>query len=99
MVFLGIKRGLEQNEISLDNIVTFRYVPDLSEVELVPFQFHKNWNDALRRFVTNKSAVRCAALGAQVPGHCQKQLTQTLIVRLLKTHIFTPILDCEKSTE
>ena len=59
MVFLGIKRGLERNEISLDNIVTFRYVPDLSEVELVPFQFHKNWNefrnDALRRFVTNKS--------------------------------------------
>ena len=59
MVFLGIKRGLERNEISLENIATFRYVPDLSEVELVPFQFHKNWNefryDALRRFVTNKS--------------------------------------------
>ena len=39
------------------------------------------------------------ALGAEVPGHRQKQLTQTLIVRLLKTHLFTLILDCEKSTE
>merc|ERR1712073_77905 len=33
-----------------------------------------------------KDTVRCAALGAEVPGHCQQQLTQTLIVRLLKTH-------------
>ena len=46
-----------------------------------------------------KDTVRCAALGAEVPGHRQKQLTQTLIVRLLKTHFFTQILDCEKSTE
>ena len=46
-----------------------------------------------------KDTVRCAALGAEVPGHRQQQLTQTLIVRLLKTHFFTPILDCEKSTE
>ena len=44
-----------------------------------------------------KDTVRCAALGAEVPGHRQKQLTQTLIVRLLKTYFFTPILDC--STE
>ena len=29
-----------------------------------------------------KDTVRCAALGAEVPGHRQKQLTQTLIVRL-----------------
>ena len=27
--------------------------------------------------------------GAEVPGHCQEQLTQTLIVRVLKTHFFT----------
>ena len=32
---------------------------------------------------TNKdTVVRCAALGAEVPGQCQEQLTQTLIVRL-----------------
>ena len=36
---------------------------------------------------------------AEVPAHRQKQLTHTLIVRLLKTHFFTLILDCEKSTE
>ena len=35
-----------------------------------------------------KATVRCAALGAEVPGHRQQQLTQTLIVRLLKTHFF-----------
>ena len=40
-----------------------------------------------------KDTVRCAALGAEVPGHRQQQLTQTLIVRLLKTHLFTLILD------
>ena len=34
--------------------------------------------------------VRCAALGAEVPGHHQKQLTQTLIVRMLKMHFLTP---------
>ena len=32
-----------------------------------------------------KDTVRGAVLGAEVPGHCQQQLTQTLIVRLLKT--------------
>ena len=46
-----------------------------------------------------KDTVRCAVLGAEVPGHRQQQLTQTLVVRLLKTHFFSPILDCKKSTE
>ena len=46
-----------------------------------------------------KDTIRCAELGAEVPGHRQQQLTQTLIVRLLKTHFFTSILDFEKSTE
>ena len=42
-----------------------------------------------------------SALGAKVPapGHRQQQLAQTLIVRLLKTHFFTPVLGFEKSTE
>ena len=31
----------------------------------------------------------CAALGAEVPGHRKQQLTQTLIVRLMKMHFFT----------
>ena len=41
----------------------------------------------------------CAALGVEVPGHRQQQLAQTLIERLLKTHILPLILDFEKSTE
>ena len=36
-----------------------------------------------------KDTVRCAELGAEVPGHRQQQLTQTLMVLLLKTHFFT----------
>ena len=35
-----------------------------------------------------KDTVRCVALGAEVPGHRQQQLTQTLNVCLLKTHMF-----------
>ena len=42
-----------------------------------------------------KDTVRCGELGAEVPGHRQQQLTQTLNVRLLKTHFLTPILDFE----
>ena len=44
----------------------------------------------------NKNTVRCAAPGAEVQGDHQKQLTQTLIVRLLKRHF---LIDCEKLTE
>ena len=47
----------------------------------------------------DKVTVRCAVLGADVPGQCQEQLTQSLIVPLLKMHLFMRILDCEKSTE
>ena len=47
-----------------------------------------------------KDTVRCATLSARVPRYRQEQLTQTLIVRLLKTHRFLkPILDSEQSTE
>ena len=47
---------------------------------------------------TLMDTVRCAALGLEVPGHSQQQLTQTSIVRLLKKHFFKRILDCEKET-
>ena len=46
-----------------------------------------------------KDTIRCAALGGEVPGDRQQQLTQTLIVRFLKTHLFILILDCETSTK
>ena len=36
-----------------------------------------------------KHTARCAPLGPEVPGHCQEQLLQTLIVCLLKTHLFS----------
>ena len=42
----------------------------------------------LPKLQRHKDSVRCAALGAEVPGHRQEQLTQTLIVRLLKTYTF-----------
>ena len=35
-----------------------------------------------------KDTVRCAALGMDVPGHRQKQLTQTLIVNFVKKSTF-----------
>ena len=40
-----------------------------------------------------KDTVRFVAQDMEVPGHRQQQPTQTLIVRVLKTHLFTPILD------
>ena len=51
---------------------------------------------SLSELQRNKDTVMCAALRAEVPGHCQQQLTQTLIMRRT---FFTLILDFEKSTE
>ena len=45
-----------------------------------------------------KDTVRCAELGAEVPGHHQQQLMQTLIVRLLKTHLHRSLM-VKKSKE
>ena len=63
------------------------------------FPFVKNywfaWRAELQR---NKGTIRCAAQGAEVPGQCQKQLTQTLILRLLKSHFTKFFLDCKKYT-
>ena len=36
-----------------------------------------------------KDTVWCGALGAEVLGHCQEQLMQTLTVRLLKPNLFS----------
>ena len=41
----------------------------------------------------------CRARCREVQGHRHKQLTWTVIVRLLQTHFCTPIFDGEKSTE
>ena len=75
---------------------------------LGPLKGFSSWHGALQgpstrlvRCFLNYIDTRtpCAALGVEVPTHHQKQLTQALIVRLLKMHFFTPILDCGKSTE
>ena len=68
-------------------------------LELTPSRALDSPRALLPELQRYKDTVRCGALGAEVPGHRQQQLTQTLIVRLLKTHFFTLILDCEKSTE
>ena len=43
-------------------------------------------NSLLPELQRYKDTIRCGALGAEVPEQRQEQLTQTLIVRLLKTH-------------
>ena len=49
-----------------------------------------NWPRALLpELRKNKDTIKCGALGAQVPIQLQEQLTKTLIVRLLKTHLFS----------
>ena len=57
MVLAEYFMDVERNDFPLKNLVPFRSVPGFSEMELVPFQFHRNWNefrnDSFRRFVTN----------------------------------------------
>ena len=48
---------------------------------------------------TTEKQGHCQVCRTEVPGHRQLQLTQTLIVRLLKMHFLSMILDFEKSTE
>ena len=47
----------------------------------------------------NKDTIKCAAQGLEVPEQSQKQLTQALIVHLLKMHFSMLIFGCKKSTE
>ena len=80
--------------------------PSNSLVCLRPLKGFLSWHGALNlpcalllEVKRNKDTIRCVALGAEVPGHRQKELMQTSIVRLLKTHFLPTILDFEKSTE
>ena len=77
------------------NFTTFPSQQEMMNIAGLALNSPRALRPELQRY---KDTVRCVALGAEVPGHRQQQLTQTLIVRLLKTHLFTPILDCEKST-
>ena len=53
----------------------------------------------LQELKRNKDTVRFTESGTDVLRHRQQQLTKTLIVRLLKMHIFTQIFEFEKSTK
>ena len=48
----------------------------------------------LPKLQINMDTVRFAEQGAEVSKQCQIQLTQILIMRLLKMHFLKPILDC-----
>ena len=87
---------LQINDPSLRKNYSFPFLPATPSSPSQTFALPRALLPELHRY---KDSVRCAALGMEVSGHRQQQLTQTLIVRLLKTHFFTPILDCEKSTE
>ena len=75
-----------------------RTLEGLFELTRRPSQALDSPRALLPELQRNKDTVRCTALGTEVPGHHQQQLTQTLIVRLLKTRFFTSFFDNEKST-
>ena len=78
--------------------------PRWGEYDLLLFflsdsSFQSRTHEGLFELTRRLSRTLCNVLGAEVPGHRKQQWTQTVNVRLLKTHFFTMILDCEKSTE
>ena len=66
--------------------------------DTAPFKGPRLSYELLPELQRNQDTVRSVALSAEVPVHLQKPRMKTLLVRLLKTQFFTPILDCEKST-
>ena len=73
----------------------FRSYQQLPHHRLGPLKGFLSWH-GLPELKRCTDTVKCVALAPEVPGHCQKKLTQTLIVHLLKTHFFTLIRECEK---
>ena len=80
------------------NTILFRSSQQLPRFCLGPSKGFLSWHGAL--LGPSTCLVRC------IPNYRDTrtlsgvwQLTQTLIVRVLKTHVFTPNLDFEKSTE
>ena len=81
------------------NTILFRSSQQLSRLRLGPskgfFELTRrpSWAlDSPRALLPElqryKDTVRCGELGAEVQGQRQQQLTQTLIVRLLKTRTY-----------
>ena len=75
------------------SILIYCSLPFLTEISSSPFQaleelFELAWHPSrhptclVHCFQSNKDSVRCAALIAEVIGHCQEPMAQALIVRL-----------------
>ena len=101
------------NQWSLvEDTILFCSSQQLPRLHLGPLKGFLSWHGALQgpdtylvRCLWNYRDIRTPSGGtpqarrSEVLGHRQQQLTQTLIVRLTKTHLFTPILDFENTTE
>ena len=79
------------------NTFLFRSSQQLPRRHLGPLKGFLSWHGTLQgpsprallpELQRYKDTVRCGALCAEVPGHRQEQLTQTLIVHSFKTHLF-----------
>ena len=66
-------------------------VPPLSRSQTLGGLFVLTWcsSRALYTSPHAEDTIKCALLGAGVPGHCQEQLAQTSIVCLLTIHLFS----------
>ena len=109
-IIWGGQRGKKSMTPYRGNTVLFCSSWQLSRLCLGPLKSFLSWHDTLQgpstylvRSFQNKrikDTVRYVALSAEVPGQRYKQLTQTLIVRLLRTH-FTWLIcwNSQKSLE
>ena len=58
---------------------------------------HPSWALDLPRALLPGLLVRCVTLDPEVPGKCEEQPTQTLIVRLLKTHFIASKIGMDRA--
>ena len=92
---IGLPGG-QINDLLSGKDYSLPFLQQLPSLGLRPLTSTRTLLPELQRY---KDTVRCGALGAGRSQLRQEQLTKTLIVRLLKTHFFTPIPDFEKPTE
>ena len=100
-LFLFCKNPLSRKYFSLPflqatSLSLSRTLEELFELKFPPLKGLDMPRALLPELQRNKDTISCCVLGAEVPKHHQKQLTQTLIDRLLKTQVLIPILDCER---
>ena len=79
-----------------------RTLEGLFELTLCPSRALDSPRALLLEQQRDRDTARCLRTSSglsKVPGHHQEKRTQTLIVHLFKTHLFSLVLDFEKSTE